>query len=200
MVVVVVVVGLFVVVLVVNDDVVFILSSFFFDEKLTDVGAVNSDLVDPSVVKGCVVVVVVVVVVSGAFVVVEIFSIIFLYLLGSNNSIYARFSGVVVGRVVVVVGVGVVVDNLVVGAEVGEAVFSILGVKSFPKVVFLSFIRFIISILRNSKNPRVVAGVVGVFAAKVLVEMLGIVVFEVCSDCVVEGAISSTDPLNFLGL
>lgn len=100
----------------------------------------------------------------------------------------------------VVVGVGVVVDNFVVRAEVGEAVFSILGVKSFPKVVFLSFIRFIISILRNSKNPSVVADVVGVFAAKVLVEMLGIVGFKVCSDCVVDEAISSTDPLNFLGL
>lgn len=35
------------------------------------------------------------------------------------------------------------------------------------------------------------------FAAKVLVEMLGIVGFEVCSDCVVEGTISSTNPLNF---
>lgn len=93
---------------------------------MTDVGEVNDDLVDPSVVEGCVVVVVVVV--GGAFVVVEIFAIIFLYLSGSNNSMYARFSGVVVGRVVVVVGVGVVVDILVVGAEDIEAVFSKLGV------------------------------------------------------------------------
>lgn len=79
---------------------VFILSSFFFDEKLSDVCAENDDLVDPSVIEGCVVVVVVlvlVVVVRGDFVVVEIFAIIFLYLLGSNNSIYARFRGVVVG-------------------------------------------------------------------------------------------------------
>lgn len=94
---------------------------------MTDVGEVNDDLVDPSVVEGCAVVVVVVVV-GGAFVVVEIFAIIFLYLSGSNNSMYARFSGVVVGRVVVVVGVGVVVDILVVGAEDIEAVFSKLGV------------------------------------------------------------------------
>lgn len=93
---------------------------------MTDVGEVNDDLVDPSVVEGCVVVVVVVV--GGVFVVVEIFAIIFLYLSGSNNSMYARFSGVVVGRVVVVVGVGVVVDILVVGAEDIEAVFSKLGV------------------------------------------------------------------------
>lgn len=121
--VVVVVEGLLVVVLVVVGDVVFSSSSFLFDEKLTDVGEVNDDLVDPSVVEGCVVVVVV-----GAFVVVEIFAIIFLYLSGSNNSMYARFSGVVVGRVVVVVGVGVVVDILVVGTEVTEAVFSKLGV------------------------------------------------------------------------
>lgn len=92
---------------------------------MSDVGEVNDDLVDPSVVEGCVVVVVVV---GGAFVVVEIFAIIFLYLSGSNNSMYARFSGVVVGRVVVVVGVGVVVDILVVGAEDIEAVFSKLGV------------------------------------------------------------------------
>lgn len=105
---------------------VFSSSSFLFEEKLTDVGEVNDDLVDPSVVEGCVVVVVVVD--GGAFVVVEIFAIIFLYLSGSNNSIYARFSGVVVGRVVVVVGVGVVVDILVVGAEEIEAVFSRLGV------------------------------------------------------------------------
>lgn len=117
--------GLLVVVLVVVGDVVFSSSSFLFDEKLTDVGEVNDDLVDPSVVEGCVVVVVVV---GGAFVVVEIFAIIFLYLSGSNNSMYARFSGVVVGRVVVVVGVGVVVDILVVGTEVTEAVFSKLGV------------------------------------------------------------------------
>lgn len=121
---VVVVEGILVVVLVVVGDVVF--SSFLFDEKLTDVGEVNDDLVDPSVVEGCVVVVVVVV--GGAFVVVEIFAIIFLYLSGSNNSMYARFSGVVVGRDVVVVGVGVVVDILVVGAEDIEAVFSKLGV------------------------------------------------------------------------
>lgn len=93
---------------------------------MTDFGEVIDDLVDPSVVEGCVVVVVVVV--GGAFVVVEIFAIIFLYLSGSNNSMYARFSGVVVGRVVVVVGVGVVVDILVVGAEDIEAVFSKLGV------------------------------------------------------------------------
>lgn len=93
---------------------------------MSDVGEVNDDLVDPSVVEDCVVVVVVVV--GGAFVVVEIFAIIFLYLSGSNNSMYARFSGVVVGRVVVVVGVGVVVDILVVGAEDIEAVFSKLGV------------------------------------------------------------------------
>lgn len=119
--------GLLVVVLVVVGDVVFSSSSFLFDEKLTDVGEVNDDLVDPSVVEGCAVVVVVVVV-GGAFVVVEIFAIIFLYLSGSNNSMYARFSGVVVGRVVVVVGVGVVVDILVVGAEDIEAVFSKLGV------------------------------------------------------------------------
>lgn len=124
---VVVVEGLLVVVLVVVGDVVFSLSSFLFDEKLSDVGEVNDDLVDPSVVEGCAVVVVVVVV-GGAFVVVEIFAIIFLYLSGSNNSMYARFSGVVVGRVVVVVGVGVVVDILVVGAEDIEAVFSKLGV------------------------------------------------------------------------
>lgn len=127
--VVVVVEGLLVVVLVIVGDVVFSLSSFLFDEKLSDVDEVNDDLVDPSVVEGCVVVVVaVVVVVGGAFVVVEIFAIIFLYLSGSNNSMYARFSGVVVGRVVVVVGVGVVVDILVVGAEDIEAVFSKLGV------------------------------------------------------------------------
>lgn len=124
--VVVVVDGLLVVVLVVVGDVVFSSSSFLFDEKLTDFGEVNDDLVDPSVVEGCVVVVVVVG--GGAFVVVEIFAIIFLYLSGSNNSMYARFSGVVVGRVVVVVGVGVVVDILVVGAEDIEAVFSKLGV------------------------------------------------------------------------
>lgn len=118
--------GILVVVLVVVGDVVFSSSSFLFDEKLTDVGEVNDDLVDPSVVEGCVVVVVFVV--GGAFVVVEIFAIIFLYLSGSNSSMYARFSGVVVGRVVVVVGVGVVVDILVVGAEDIEAVFSKLGV------------------------------------------------------------------------
>lgn len=118
--------GLLVVVLVVVGDVVFSSSSFLFDEKLTDVGEVNDDLVDPSVVESCVVVVVFVV--GGAFVVVEIFAIIFLYLSGSNSSMYARFSGVVVGRVVVVVGVGVVVDILVVGAEDIEAVFSKLGV------------------------------------------------------------------------
>lgn len=126
--VVVVVEGLLVVVLVVVGDVVFCSSSFLFEEKLTDVGEVNDDLLDPSVVEGCVVVVVVVVVGGGAFVVVEIFAIIFLYLSGSNNSMYARFSGVVVGRDVVVVGVGVVVDILVVGAEDIEAVFSKLGV------------------------------------------------------------------------
>lgn len=144
-----------------------VLLGLVHDGVLIDVDEIFASVLGNTVVVSSSVVVVgcVIVVVVASSLVVEISAIIFLYFSGSNSSMYAKLSGVVDGTVVVVVGVDVVGF---VGVAVEDRVFRIVGVKSFPKVVFFSLIRLIISSRRNSKNPRVVAGVVGVFGLKVL--------------------------------